>query len=183
MKRQNRRMSKIVLDTNVPTIASISPQLCQDKELVMQKKCVEYIGNLVKCKETKLVLDADFEILKEYQKNVCKNSNIGKIFFKWLYSYYNQIQPEDIVKLQKNKFGQYIDFPYDENTKNFDESDKKFIALSNAHAEKPPIIEASDGKWLGYEAAFAKYGIVIEFLDREYAQRMYEKKIVNKGSK
>ena len=53
--------------------------------------------------------------------------------------------------------------------KNFDESDKKFIALSNAHAEKPPIIEAPDGKWLGYEAAFAKYGIVIESLDREYA--------------
>lgn len=183
MRGRKGQMSKIILDTNVPTKASISPQLCHENELEMQKKCMKYIGDLVNNKETKLVLDADFEILKEYQNNVCKNSNMGKIFFKWLYNYYNQIQPEDIIKLEKNRSGQYMDFPYDDDTENFDESDKKFIALANAHAEKPPIIEAADGKWLGYEAAFAKYGIIIEFLDRKYAQRMYEQKILNKGSK
>lgn len=176
-------MSKIILDTNVPTKASISPQLCPENELQMQKRCMKYIGELVNSKDTKLVFDADFEILKEYQNNVCKNSNMGKIFFKWLYNYYNQIQPEDIVKLKKDTSGQYADFPYDDNTKSFDESDKKFIALANAHSEKPPIVEAADGKWIGYEAAFAKYGIIIEFLDREYAQQMYEKKILNKGLK
>ena len=144
---------------------------------------MEYIENLINGKNTKLVLDAGYEILKEYERNVCKNSNMGILFYRWLYSYYGKIQPEDLIKLEKNNDGQYIDFPYDEHTKNFDESDKKFIALANAHYEKPPIIEAADGKWLGYEEAFAKYGISIEFLDRDYAKRMYEQKILNKGLK
>ena len=45
------------------------------------------------------------------------------------------------------------------------------------------IQKASDGKWLGYEDSFAKYGITIEFIDRDYAQKMYEQKILNKGLK
>ena len=183
MKGQARHMSKIILDTNVPVKASIAPNLCPEYELGMQKKCMEYIGQLANGSDKKLVLDADYEILKEYQNNVCKSSNMGKIFFRWLYNYFSQIQPEDFVKLKRNNCGQYIDFPYDDQTEKFDESDKKFIALANAHAEKPPIIEAADGKWLGYETAFSKYGIKIEFLDREYAKRMYEQKILKKGSK
>lgn len=108
---------------------------------------------------------------------------MGKLFFRWLYQYYATILPQDHIELQKDENGQYINYPYDDDTKEFDESDKKFVALSNAHPEKPPIIEAADGKWLGYEDAFAKYGIHIEFLDRDYAQKMYEQKILSKRFK
>jgi len=176
-------MSKIILDTNVPVKASVSPATCPPDELEMQRACMEYIGELVQNQNKKLVLDLDYEILKEYRNNVYKNSSMGKIFFTWLNNYLGTILPEDCLKLEKNADGQYKDYPYDEATKDFDESDKKFVALANAHADKPPIIEAADGKWLGYEAAFAKYGIHIEFLDRNYAQRMYEQKILNKGSR
>ena len=175
-------MNKIILDTNVPAKAAVSPATCPPEELKMQKACMEYIGELVKSKEKKLVLDLDHEIWKEYHNNVCNSSNIGKIFFRWLYEYYATISPEDHIKLNKGSDGKYVDYPYDVETQGFDESDKKFVALANAHQEKPPIIEAADGKWLGYEQSFAKYGIHIEFLDREYAKKMYEQKIVNKRS-
>lgn len=176
-------MRKIILDTNVPVKASVLPESCCVNELVMQKKCMEYINDLVNSKDSKIVLDMDFEILNEYRNNVSDKSNMGKIFFRWLYNYYSHIQPEDNIKLVKDECGKYLKFPYDKDTKSFDESDKKFIALANAHREKPPIVEAADGKWLGYEEAFAKYGITIEFIDRDYAQKMYEQKILNKGLK
>lgn len=175
-------MSRIILDTNVPAKASVSPNSCPVEELEMQKACMEYIRALTMDKEKKLVLDLGYEIWKEYNNNVCRNSNMGKLFFRWFYDYCKTILPQDHIKLDKDENGQYVDYPYDEATKEFDESDKKFVALANAHSEKPPIIEAADGKWLGYEEAFAKYGIHIEFLDRDYAQRMYEQKILNKGS-
>ncbi len=176
-------MRKIILDTNVPVKASVSPESCSVNKLVMKKKCMEYINDLVNSKDTKIVLDMDFEILNEYRNNVSDKSNMGKIFFGWLYNYYSDIQPEDNIKLMKNEYGQYLSFPYDKDTESFDESDKKFIALANSHKDKPPFVEASDGKWLGYEDSFAKYGITIEFIDRDYAQKMYEQKILNKGLK
>ena len=176
-------MDRIILDTNVPAKASAAPQLCPEEELEMQRACIEYIGELVRRSDKELVLDLDYEIWKEYHNNVSKETGMGKLFFRWLYDYCNIILPQDHIKLEKDKNGQYIDYPYDEHTKDFDESDKKFVALSNAHANKPPIIEAADGKWIGYEEAFKKYGIHIEFLDRDYVQRMYEQKILNKRSK
>ncbi len=50
------------------------------------------------------------------------------------------------------------------------------------HSEHPPIIEASDAKWLGYKDVFEEYGVHIEFLDLEYAERMYTRKIINKSN-
>ena len=176
------RMGRIILDTNVPAKAAVSPNACPMEELELQRACMEYIRMLTVEQDKKLVLDLDYEILKEYQNNVCKDSSMGKLFFRWLYNYYATILPQDHIKLKKDESGQYIDYPYDEDTKEFDESDKKFVALANAHFERPPIIEAADGKWLGYVKAFAKYGIHIKFLDIDYAQKMYEQKILNKGS-
>lgn len=176
-------MGRIILDTNVPAKAAVSPNSCSPEALEMQSACMEYIRKLTIGQDNKLVLDLDYEICREYQNNVCKDSNLGKIFFRWLYSYYATILPQDLVKLDKDENGHYKDYPYDDDTKGFDEDDKKFVALSNAHPEKPPIIEAADGKWIGYENAFAKYGIHIEFLDKKYAQKMYEQKILNKGLK
>lgn len=120
-------MNKIILDTNVPAKAAVAPELCPAEELKMQKACMEYIGELTKNKDKKLVLDLDHEIWKEYHTNVYGNSNMGKIFFKWLYEYYATILPEDNIKLHKDSEGKYQEFPYDDDTQEFDESDKKFV--------------------------------------------------------
>lgn len=176
-------MIKVILDANVPAKAAVSPAFCPESDLQIQEKCMSYIENLVNEKDSKLVLDIGYEIMTEYRNNVCKDSNMGKIFFRWLYDYYSRIDNNDHIKLEKNDNGQYKDYPYYDDTKDFDESDKKYIALANAHSEKPPIIEATDGKWMGYESVFLRYDISIEFLDRNYAQRVYEKKIINKKRK
>lgn len=49
-------MDRIILDTNVPAKASTAPPLCLTEELEMQKACIEYIGELVRRNDKKLVL-------------------------------------------------------------------------------------------------------------------------------
>ncbi len=171
--------SKVILDTNVPAKAATAPNLCPLEELAVQGKCMEYIFELING-QTKLVLDADYEIVKEYRNNVDKTSNMGILFLKWLDQYLGRIEMCDLLKLEKDGNGEYVFFPLDDDTKDFDPNDRKFIALANFHLEKPPIIEGTDGKWWGYVVAFRKYGIEIHFLDEEYAQKMYKKKIIEK---
>ena len=171
--------TKIILDTNVPTMAAIAPNKCSSDKLEIQKKCIDYIYNLTKGK-TKLVLDMGYEIFNEYINNVEKNTNIGDIFLKWLYSYIAKIDMSNFLMLEKDDNKEFVSFPINEDTKNFDPSDRKFVALANIHPEKPPIIEGTDAKWWGYKEAFLKYGIKIHFLDEEYAQRMYQKKILDR---
>lgn len=171
--------TKIIIDTNVPVKAATPINDCPSSELGVQKKCMEFINEFVISDRYCLVLDCRYEILREYERNISKTSSMGIVFRRWLYTYIGQsVLSEDFVALNPNEVSTYDSFPLTEETKGFDISDRKFVALANAHPEKPPIIEGTDGKWIGYENAFSKYGIKICFLDREYAEKMYQKKCV-----
>ena len=155
---------KYIIDTNVPVKASCNPATCALDELDMVNACVEFIHALIKNLDSKIVLDMDREIIQEYEHNV-ERTDMGKQFFNWLYTYVKQM---DIIN---------------DMLKEFDLADRKFIALARSHNENPPIIEAADGKWLQFVETLKKYNIEIKFLDIDYAQKMYKKKICNKRSK
>lgn len=124
----------------------------------------------------------DREILGEYEHNV-ENKGMGNQFFSWLYTYVNQMDiVADMIKLEKENES-YVAFPDDKELEEFDLADRKFVALARSHNEHPPIIEAADGKWLQFVEALKKYNVEIKFLDMDYAQKMYVKKIANKRSK
>lgn len=152
---------KYIIDTNVPVKASCNPATCALDELDMVNACVEFIHALIKNLDSKIVLDMDREIIQEYEHNV---------------------ERTDMVKLEKDNEN-YCAFPDDKELKEFDLADRKFIALARSHNENPPIIEAADGKWLQFVETLKKYNIEIKFLDIDYAQKMYKKKICNKRSK
>lgn len=175
-------INKIIMDTNVAVKAATPQQDCKDEELDMQEKCMEFIGEFVNNPESKLVLDLDYEIIKEYRNRIPKNTNIGQIFLRWFDTYIGRISFEDFLKLDKDRDGNYTMFPLESRTEKFDLSDRKFVALSRAHSEHPPIVEATDGKWFGFKDVFEEYGVHIEFLDIDYAAMMYDRKVVNKRS-
>ena len=167
------------MDTNVPVKASEPLSECKAEELEMAGACIEFIHDLINNPSSMLVLDMDWEILGEYRKRV-KKTDIGKQFFRWLYTYVNQMDViNDMVKLERTG-GEYTAFPKDKELEEFDHADRKFIALALSHNEKPPLIQAADGKWLGFAEKFKKYGIHIRFLDMNYANSKYNKKIRNK---
>lgn len=181
----NKINNKVILDTNVPAKAATLPEEYEDEELEMQQNCINYIKEFIANPESKLVLDLDFEIYNEYRKRIPFHTGIGRLFLKWLYEYVGKriSCDEDLLKLDKDEEGNYKNFPVEEGTKDFDLSDRKFVALSITHREHPPIIEAADGKWLGYQKIFEKYGVHIEFLHMEYAKMMYNRKILEKRGK
>ncbi len=171
---------KIIMDTNVAVKAATPQQDCKEEEWEMRKMCVDFIRNLVKNPNSKLVLDLGFEIIKEYRNRIPKNTNEGQIFWRWFDTYIGRISLEDFVKLDKDAEGNYKRFPLEDRTKEFDLNDRKFVALSRTHSEHPPIVEAADGKWLGFKEVFEEYGVHIEFLDMDYAKMMYKRKVTDK---
>jgi hypothetical protein len=58
-----------------------------------------------------------------------------------------------------------------------DPSDRMFLAVAAAHADRPPIIQATDSKWIGWESALLAHAIEIEWVCRDYAERTYTKKM------
>ena len=84
----------------------------------------------------------------------------------------------DRIEITKNN-SSYNEFP--DTTKHpglahFDRSDRKFVAVANAHPDKPPILQATDSKWWGWKDALAEAGIKVHFLCECYIKTKYEEK-------
>ncbi|MCP4749267.1 MAG: hypothetical protein GY866_00095, partial [Proteobacteria bacterium] len=71
----------------------------------------------------------------------------------------------------------YDEFPEHDGLKNFDISDRKFVAVANAHPDKPPILEATDSNWWGWKDSLAEIGITVTFLCPAYAEGKYSEKM------
>lgn len=58
----------------------------------------------------------------------------------------------------------------------YDRSDRKFLAVAAAAAEHPPILQAFDSKWWGWQTALSEIGVTIHFLcEHEIATKHREK--------
>jgi hypothetical protein len=73
------------------------------------------------------------------------------------------------TKIHKQR-DSYQEFPDSPELKEFDPSDRKFVAVSNTHPSKPVILQAVDSKWLSYKGALKAVGITVHFLCPEYVE-------------
>lgn len=69
---------------------------------------------------------------------------------------------------------EYAEFPKSPSLNGFDRSDRKFIAVANAHLEHPQIVEGSDSLWWRFKDALEELGIHIYFLCEDYVKTKYE---------
>lgn len=109
--------NKIIMDTNVAAKAATPLTECKDEELDVQQKCMRFIKSFVDNSESKLVLDADCHIIKEYRNRISMKTDMGKIFWKWFNTYISCISFDDYLKLDKDSEGNYVMFPLEERTK------------------------------------------------------------------
>lgn len=70
----------------------------------------------------------------------------------------------------------FEEFPRDEALSGFDPSDRKFVAVSCAHSERPPILEATDSKWWGLWEALQRCGVDVRFLCPKDIKEIHERK-------
>lgn len=170
--------NKCVIDTNVPKTANLTldPEAIPDELRECVSACVEAVDHVIKYGG--LVIDCDNEIFSEYLGQLSMNGQpgVGNRFMKWVHDNRWGFPEEDRVTIMKNGES-YDEFPDHDGLIKFDKSDRKFVAVANAHPEKPPILQATDSKWWGWKEALAEVGITVTFLCPEYAKKKYAKKI------
>lgn len=169
---------KCLVDTNVPKTANlaIDPAAIPDELAGCVLACVEAVNHVVK--NGGLVIDCGDEIFTEYRKqlSISGQPGVGDGFMKWVHDNRCSFPAADRVTITKND-GSYEEFPDRKGLHNFDNSDRKFIAVANAHPDKPPILQATDSKWWGWKDALAGVGIAVHFLCPDYAKAKYAKKM------
>jgi len=128
----------------------------------------------------RLVLDDKWRIIGEYRHKLSPlgQSRLGDMFLKWVLTNWANRARCDLVGLtaRDESSGDFEEFPGAPGLETFDPSDRKFVAVSNAHAEKPPIVQALDSKWWGWKEALRSAGITVEFICPGEVQAAYAKK-------
>lgn len=168
---------KCLVDTNVPINANLATNPGPDSDVPDEciLACVEAIDHVV----TKggLVLDSNDEIFTEYRSNLSLSGQpgIGDGFMKWVHDNRWKFPYEDRVTITKNG-NSYDEFPDHDGLTRFDNSDRKFIAVANAHPEKPAVLQATDSKWWGWKDALEEVGITVRFLCSDYVASKYQEK-------
>jgi hypothetical protein len=166
------------VDTNVPKTANLATQPDPGSGIsaACVLACVEAIKHVIE--ERGLVIDAGNEIFDEYLKQLSMKGQpgVGDKFIKWVHDNRWSLPDADRVTITKNG-DSYNEFPTHNDLKDFDRSDRKFVAVANAHVKKPPILQATDSKWRGWKDALAEVGITVKFLCPEYVEAKYAKKM------
>lgn len=167
-----------LVDTNVPVTANcaVSPEEIPTELFDCVYACVETIESIIN--KGGLVMDEGNEIFDEYRKNLSSGEQPGPgdKFMKWVHVHQWSADKVTQVRITRNG-NSYNEFPNHVGLRDFDPSDRKFVAVANAHPEKPPIVQATDSKWLGWKKTLAKVGITVHFLCPDYVRAKYSKKM------
>lgn len=169
---------KCIVDTNVPKTANhaLSQANIPQELFGCILSCVEAVEHIVK--KGRLVIDAGDDIFGEYRQHLSMKGQpgVGDRFMKWVHD--NRWNPEKVERIEITKNSDsYDEFPTHIGLVDFDNSDRKFIAVSNAHPHKPPVLQATDSKWWGWKEALADVGISVHFLCPDYAKKKYSEKM------
>ena len=152
-----------VVDTNVLVVANGKNKAPQ-ASLECINSCVKYLSSLQK--SGILVIDKNWLILKEYKNNVCEKGQpeVGDRFLYWLLkNQANRKHCEQVAIKQISEY-EFEEFPQSESLKNFDKSDRKFVAVALIHPANPAISHAADRGWLRYKQALAEHGVKLDFI-------------------
>ncbi|MBF0096956.1 MAG: hypothetical protein HQM04_09095 [Magnetococcales bacterium] len=175
----NKFPETCLLDTNVPKTANlaINPNDIPDELVDCVQMCVKAVEHVIRTKG--LVLDDGDEIFDEYRKNISMSGQpgVGDKFMKWVHDNRWNLPESNRVEITKQTgINGYSQFPNHVGLRNFDRSDRKFVAVANAHPNKPPILEATDSKWWGWKDALLEVGITVQFMCPDYIEPIFRDK-------
>jgi len=169
---------KCLVDTNVPKTANLAtqPDPGSDVSDDCVLACIEAVEHVIR--KRGLIIDAGDEICAEYRQQLSMKGQpgVGDRFMKWVHDHRWSLHDSQRVTITRNR-DSYDEFPVHRDLNDFDRSDRKIVAVAHAHAEKPPILQATDSKWWGWKDALAEVGIAVQFLCQEYVETKYGEKM------
>jgi hypothetical protein len=59
----------------------------------------------------------------------------------------------------------------------YDPSDEKFLAVAAAHPERPPVLQALDSKWWGWQDSLRACGVTVHFLCPDEIEAKHHEKM------
>lgn len=162
-----------IVDTNVVLVANGQHQDVSDECV---KQCALRLQAIMQ--HERIAIDDGFRILLEYQnKTQPKRGNRpGDAFVKWaLRNSANRNRCDQVSLLEDRERG-FSSFPVDAELANFDDPDRKFVAVAAAHPKHPPILQAADCKWLDWNTALRRHGIQVDFICQADIERFHRRK-------
>ena len=164
----------MVIDTNVLLVAEGLSR--------SSRQCEVRCGKLLLAiqRDQIVVLDRGREILSEYTKQLSERKGqrgVGFEFWKWLMNTKVSHARCETVELTFHPDRKYEEFPDHAGLKEFDDSDRKFVAVAAVHPGNPEIIQASDSKWWGWRYSLHECGIQLNLPCEAELQAKWEAKI------
>lgn len=165
-----------MIDTNVFLLAGTKVADVPDDQLLCYKKAVLFLKSFMSDKYF-VLLDIEGRVIKEYKKafSISSYPNMATVFFNYA------MEHARYISLKEKATDEFEVYPANKEIREFDSPDRKFIALSYNHLEHPSIIEATDSKWWGIREALKENGITVIFVDEEYIEEKYNRKILYKN--
>lgn len=162
-----------IIDTNVILVANGQHQ---DVSPGCVAACALALQNIMK--NGRIALDDGFRILNEYQNKTSprRGKGPGDVFIKWSLQNNANHAKCDLVSLREHKTRSFESFPDDTDLENFDQPDRKFVAVAAAHPAHPPILQAADSKWLDWVPTLKRHGIDVDFVCRADIERFHRNK-------
>lgn len=163
----------VVVDTNAILVANRQHDDVSDDCVVA---CALRLQGIMR--DGRIALDQRFLILQEYQNKTrpTHGRGPGDAFVKWALQNNSNTARCDQVLITDHADRGFEEFPNDVHLAAFDAPDRKFVAVAAAHPNRPPILQATDSKWLDWEGPLRNHGVTVEFLCPRDIKRFYEAK-------
>jgi hypothetical protein len=154
---------RCVIDTNVTTTANGANAGAPPACVAASARALQTV-----MASGHVFIDDGGRIVAEYRKNLSARGQPGPgdAFLKWLLTH--EWSGEKVTRVTITPTAE-DDEDFEELSRPpadivYDRSDRKFLAVAAAAAEHPPILQAFDSKWWGWQTALSEIGVTIHFL-------------------
>ena len=159
----------VIVDTNVPLVANRFSHASEGCVEICVDRLEQITNGEIKLAVDYCALDDQRYIIEEYKNKLdaSRQPGVGDAFLKWVEINWTNPDRCDLVEITLIVDGEKInfaEFPSDPALADFDDDDRKFVAVACAHSGKPPILQAVDSKWRNFLSALAQNGVTVEYL-------------------
>lgn len=167
---------RCVVDTNVATTANGANEGAPASCVAASARALQLV-----MAAGHVFIDDGGRIVGEYRANLNAQGQPGPgdAFVKWLLTH--EWGGERVTRVAITpKEGDDQDFeelPVPPSGTVYDRSDRKFLAVAAASDEHPPIFQAFDSKWWGWQSALSQAGVTVVFLCQEAIELKHNEKM------
>ncbi len=172
----SNRATACVVDTNVVLVAN---KQFKEASAGCVQTCVRRLLEIRS--DGHLAVDDAQRIFSEYRNKTLRHigqREAGDEFVLWVITnLWNPTRCTQVKLSPKPQDDQDFDeFPNHPGLSAFDRSDRVFVAVANAHPERPPILAACDTDHWQYRGVLAECGITLDFLCEDDILRLAKQK-------